>query len=133
MSKDYEFSDEEMDKLPISLQYYDAVAIVDDDAEACVIDILYKLCDSRQGRETLRDSSVYPLLREYHKVQKRLQVDDELGAGSSAMGIVGPNGPVMHILDQDNPLEAVIGLLIKNEDDIGLPSNVNLGDVHMEE
>ena len=124
MSKDYEFSDEEMDKLPISLQYYDAVAIVDDDAEACVIDILYKLCDSRQGRETLRDSSVYPLLREYHKVQKRLQVDDELGAGSSAM---------MHILDQDNPLEAVIGLLIRSEDDIGLPSNVNLGDVHMEE
>ncbi|KAE9553538.1 hypothetical protein FO519_003231 [Halicephalobus sp. NKZ332] len=133
MSKDYEFSDEEMDKLPLALQYYDGVAVVDDDAEACIIDILYKLCDSSQGRETLRNASVYPLLREYHKVQKRLQVDDELGAGSSAMGIIGPNGPVMHILDQDNPLEAIIGLLIKSEEDIGLPSDVNLGDVRMEE
>uniref|UniRef100_A0A7E4VEH7 Protein HGH1 homolog n=1 Tax=Panagrellus redivivus TaxID=6233 RepID=A0A7E4VEH7_PANRE len=133
MSSEYEFTDEETEALPSSLQYFDGRPTVDDDAEQSIIDTLYKLCDSRTGRETLRNASVYAVLREFHKVQLRLKADDELGAGSSAMGIVGPNGPVMHVLDQDNPLEAVIGILLRTEDDIGLPEDVNYGDIEMGE
>ena len=72
------------------------------------------------------------MLREFHKVQKRRQVDDEVGAGSSAMGIFGPGAAMMQVLNEDNPLEALIGILIRTEDDIGLPSDVNYGDIEME-
>lgn len=133
MSGDYEFSDEEIEKLPQSLQYYDGTPIVDDDAEACIVDTLYKLCDSRQGRETLRNSGIYFVLREYHKFQKQSKLDDEMGAGSSAIGIFGPAAKSMQVLDQDNPLEALLSVLIRTEEEIGLPSDVNLGDVVMEE
>lgn len=85
------------------------------------------------GRETLRQNSVYPILRELHKVQKRRETDDEIGAGSSAMGIVGPGAAMLQLLNEDNVLEGLIGILIRNEDDIGLPSDVNYGDIQMEE
>uniref|UniRef100_A0A914YV51 Protein HGH1 homolog n=1 Tax=Panagrolaimus superbus TaxID=310955 RepID=A0A914YV51_9BILA len=133
MSKEYEFSDEEMDKLPQSLQYFNELPTVDDDTEQIVIDTLYKLCDSKFGRETLRQNSVYPLLREFHKIQKRRETDDEIGAGSSALGIIGPGAAMMQVLNEDNILEGLIGILIRNEDDIGLPSDVNYGDIQMEE
>lgn len=132
MSKEYEFTDEEMDKLPQSLQYFDNLPTIDDDTEQTVIDTLYKLCDSKDGRETLRQASVYPLLREFHKVQKRRQTDNEIGMGSSAMGIVGPGAAHMHVLNEDNILEGLIGILIRTEDDIGLPSDVNYGDIEMQ-
>jgi hypothetical protein len=133
MSKDYEFSDEEMDTLPQALQYFNDLPKADDETEQIVIETLYKLCDSKLGRETLRQNSVYPILRELHKVQKRRETDDEIGAGSSAMGIVGPGAAMLQLLNEDNVLEGLIGILIRNEDDIGLPSDVNYGDIQMEE
>jgi hypothetical protein len=133
MSKEFHFTDEEMDKLPQSLQYFDNLPTIDDETEQVVIDTLYKLCDSKQGRETLRQNSVYPILREFHKIQKDREIDNEIGAGSSAMGLVGPGVAGLHVLNEDNILEGLIGILIRSEDDIGLPSDVNYGDVEMQE
>ncbi|XP_045783558.1 protein HGH1 homolog [Maniola jurtina] len=67
-----EYDDEEMDKLPISLQYLpkEKKRDVDMDIRKMVIETLNKLCATKHGREVLRENGVYYVLREYHKWEK---------------------------------------------------------------
>ena len=53
MSKEFQFSDEEMEKLPQSLQYFDNLPTVDDETEQIVIDTLYKVSFFYCGIELL--------------------------------------------------------------------------------
>ncbi|KOB57962.1 Brain protein 16 [Operophtera brumata] len=93
-SEDY--PDEEMDKLPIALQYLpqDKQRDRDVDVRKMILETLNKLCTKRHGREVLRDNGVYYILREYHKWEKDgtallacenvvdilIQKEDEVGA-----------------------------------------------------
>lgn len=67
-----EYPDEEMDKLPIALQYLprEKKREVDIDIRKMIIETLNKLCAKRNCREILRDNGVYYVLREYHKWEK---------------------------------------------------------------
>ncbi|XP_075989755.1 protein HGH1 homolog [Anticarsia gemmatalis] len=67
-----EFIDEEMDVLPISLQYLPKEKTRDNDLDIrrMILETLNKLCMRKNGREFLRDNGVYYVLREYHKWEK---------------------------------------------------------------
>ncbi|KAJ8704953.1 hypothetical protein PYW08_012273 [Mythimna loreyi] len=91
-----EYDDEEMDTLPISLQYLpkEKERDTDIDIRKMILETLNKLCMRRKGREILRDNGVYYILREYHKWEKDpkvklacenvvdilIQKEDEVGA-----------------------------------------------------
>ncbi|CAH0698285.1 unnamed protein product [Spodoptera exigua] len=64
-----EYIDEEMDTLPISLQYLPKEKQRDSDIDIrkIILETLNKLCMRKKGREFLRDNGVYYVLREYHK------------------------------------------------------------------
>lgn len=67
-----EYPDDEMDTLPITLQYLpkDKQREVDIDLRKMIIEILNRLCTKQKCRETLRGRGVYYVLREYHKWEK---------------------------------------------------------------
>ena len=67
-----EYDDEEMDVLPISLQYLpkEKQRDADIDIRKMILETLNKLCMRRKGREILRSNGVYYILREYHKWEK---------------------------------------------------------------
>ncbi|CAH0404132.1 unnamed protein product [Chilo suppressalis] len=67
-----DYADDEMDKLPITLQYLpkEKKREVDVDIRKMILETLNKLCTKRKGREMLRDNGVYYVLREYHKWEK---------------------------------------------------------------
>lgn len=67
-----EYIDEEMDMLPISLQYLPKEKKRDNDMDIrrMILETLNKLCMRRNGRQFLRDNGVYYVLREYHKWEK---------------------------------------------------------------
>ncbi|XP_026760039.2 protein HGH1 homolog [Galleria mellonella] len=67
-----DYPDEEMDMLPIALQYLpkEKKRETDVDIRKIVLETLNKLCSKRHGREILRENGVYYVLREYHKWEK---------------------------------------------------------------
>ncbi|XP_059055027.1 protein HGH1 homolog [Achroia grisella] len=67
-----DYPDEEMDKLPIALQYLPKEKTRDPDVDIrkIVLETLNKLCTKQNGREVLRENGVYYVLREYHKWEK---------------------------------------------------------------
>lgn len=71
-----EYNDEEMDQLPIDLQYLPREKQRDPDVDIrkMIIEILNRLCTKRNCREILRNNGVYYVLREYHKWEKDANV-----------------------------------------------------------
>jgi len=68
--------DEEVEKLPVDLQYLDEDKKIeeDEDIRKMVIEALTQLCCTKQGRTTLREKNAYIILRELHKVEKNREV-----------------------------------------------------------
>ncbi|XP_053622391.1 protein HGH1 homolog [Plodia interpunctella] len=93
---DEDYEDEEMDKLPIALQYLPKEKKRDPDVDVrkMILETLVKFCTKRKGREVLRENGVYYILREYHKWERDahallacenvvdilIQKEDEVGA-----------------------------------------------------
>ncbi|KAJ0169503.1 hypothetical protein K1T71_015090 [Dendrolimus kikuchii] len=67
-----EYIDEEMDTLPISLQYLpkEKKRESDVDIRKIILETLNKFCMKSSGREVLRENGVYYILREFHKWEK---------------------------------------------------------------
>lgn len=67
-----DYPDEEMDQLPIALQYLPQEKQRDRDVDVrkMVLETLNKLCIKKFGREVLRNNGVYYIMREYHKWEK---------------------------------------------------------------
>lgn len=64
-----EFDDDEVDKLPIELQYLGCEKERESDSyvRKLLLHSLLMLCDTKHGRTILRDQQTYLILREYHK------------------------------------------------------------------
>lgn len=58
-----------MEKLPLELQYLSNDKNRERSAEMreLLLESLFQLCSTRYGRELIRESNIYLLLREYHK------------------------------------------------------------------
>lgn len=101
-----EFDEDEVEKLPIELQYLESDKEREKDAEVrrLLLKSLLMLCDTKSSRELLRDNQAYLILREYHKWEK----DPSL------------------ILACEN----VVDILIRTEDEIGVDNlkSVNVPD-----
>ncbi|XP_032592671.1 protein HGH1 homolog isoform X2 [Drosophila grimshawi] len=95
-----EFTDEEMEKLPIELQYLpeSKTRETDPDLRRMLLECLLQLCATRRCREVLRAKGVYEILREYHKWEAKVGRESEC------------------LLACEN----VVDILIKKEDEIGL-------------
>ncbi|XP_011687240.1 PREDICTED: protein HGH1 homolog [Wasmannia auropunctata] len=67
-----EFDDEDVDKLPINLQYLPETKTreADPDIRLTLLEALYQLCATKVGREILRNKNTYLILRELHKWEK---------------------------------------------------------------
>lgn len=91
-----DYDEDEMEKLPISLQYLPKTKQRESDVDIrkMILDILCKLCTKRVCREILRENGVYYVLREYHKWEKEAAV----------------------LLACEN----VVDILIRKEDEIGI-------------
>ncbi|VDP38779.1 unnamed protein product, partial [Heligmosomoides polygyrus] len=59
-----ELSDEEMQKLPLRLQYYEGTRDASIELRKKLVEALYQLCATRHSRERLRQRGVYAILRE---------------------------------------------------------------------
>jgi len=100
------FDDEDIDKLPLELQYLDEDKEIeeDDDIRKMLLEALNQLCCTKQGRIIMREKNVYIILRELHKVEKNKQV----------------------LLSCEN----IVDILIKTEDEINLE---NYSDINVPE
>ncbi|XP_076761357.1 protein HGH1 homolog [Xylocopa sonorina] len=99
-----EFSDEDNDKLPISLQYLPETKQRESDVDIRImlLEALNQLCATKKGREILREKNTYLILREYHKWEQNKNA----------------------LLACEN----VVDILIRTEEEIGLD---NLKDVEV--
>ena len=92
------FDDEDIDKLPVDLQYLDEDKQTepDPDLRKMLLEALYQLCATKKCREYIRSKNAYVILRELHKVEEDQAVKDAC--------------------------EDVVQLLIKKEEEINLDS-----------
>ena len=67
-----DLEDEEMNKLPVELQYLDDDKKVesDPDIKQILLEALLQLCATKTGREYIRSKNAYFILRELHKSEK---------------------------------------------------------------
>ena len=65
-------TEEEMESLPVDLQYLDEDKKVEGDVDIRImlLESLTQLCATKSGREQLRDKNIYVILRELHKTEK---------------------------------------------------------------
>ncbi|XP_054167167.1 protein HGH1 homolog [Oppia nitens] len=71
-----ELSEEDNNKLPIDLQYLgsDKCREKDPEIRKLLMEAMLMLCSTRFGRQVIRESNVYLILREYHKWEKVREV-----------------------------------------------------------
>ena len=67
-----DITEEEMDSLPVDLQYLDEDKKVEGDVDIRImlLESLTQLCATKSGREQLREMNIYVILRELHKTEK---------------------------------------------------------------
>ena len=65
------FSEEEVEKLPIDLQYLDEDKKIEEDPDIrkLLLESLLQLCATKKAREIIRDQNAYLILRELHKIE----------------------------------------------------------------
>ena len=65
-------TEEEMDQLPVDLQYLDEEKKVEGDVDIriMILESLTQLCATKFGREQLRSKNIYVILRELHRTEK---------------------------------------------------------------
>ncbi|KAI6213934.1 hypothetical protein M3Y94_00210000 [Aphelenchoides besseyi] len=68
--EDDQISSEEMDKLPLQLQYVDHKRSTSTHLLDALVELMAQLCTSKLGRERMRSSGIYVILREFDKSRR---------------------------------------------------------------
>ena len=73
----FSVNSDEIEKLPIDLQYLDEDKKIEDDVDIrkLLLEALLQLCASRKCREIIREQNAYLILRELHKCEKDSNVE----------------------------------------------------------
>ncbi|KHJ97240.1 hypothetical protein OESDEN_02778, partial [Oesophagostomum dentatum] len=114
---DDELSDEEIQKLPLRLQYYEGKRENSVEVRQKLIEALYQLCATKHSRERLREKGVYALLRELDKATEDTK--------SFEPGMIGEGGVKLLTAQQEHTLHALIGILIRYEDEMAIDPSVD--------
>uniref|UniRef100_A0A914E909 Protein HGH1 homolog n=1 Tax=Acrobeloides nanus TaxID=290746 RepID=A0A914E909_9BILA len=104
-----ELDDEEIQNLPLGLQYWDKKRDANEIIRGRIVETLYQLCATKIGRTVLRSKGIYPLLRELDKATSQSKME---------------NG-ALKLLNQEHTLHALIGILIRHEDDMEVPKDLD--------
>ncbi|CAJ0963907.1 unnamed protein product, partial [Mesorhabditis belari] len=108
--------DDEMEKLPLSLQYFEGSREKSLHIRQKIIESLYQLCSTRRGRTTLRKKGVYPLLRE---------LDQATSEKADPNAPPPKMKPPTLLAQEEHTLHALIGILIREEEDLCISSDVH--------
>ncbi|KIH49770.1 hypothetical protein ANCDUO_20154 [Ancylostoma duodenale] len=111
-----DLSDEETQKLPLRLQYYEGKREESVEVRQKLVEALYQLCATKHGRELLRDKGAYAILRELDKATE--------GPASFQPGMVSETGMKLLAAQQEHTLHALIGILIRHEDEMAIDVDV---------
>lgn len=103
--------DEEMQKLPVRLQYYEGERESSSLVRQKLIEALYQLCATRHGREALRKKGVYALLRE---------LDRATTEPADPKAPPPKMRPPQLLAQEEHTLHALIGVLIRYEEEMGV-------------
>nr|CDJ88298.1 Uncharacterised protein family UPF0507 domain containing protein [Haemonchus contortus] len=112
-----DLSDEEIEKLPLRLQYYEGTREPSISTRQKLIEALYQLCSTRHSREYLRKKGVYAILRELDRA-----TEDVNEKPSQQTGWIG--GVKLLAAQQDHTLHALIGILIRLEDEMAVHPDI---------
>ncbi|VDN52294.1 unnamed protein product [Dracunculus medinensis] len=137
MDLSYQFSDNEMEKLPLQLQYYDRTRISDFSLINKLLDIIYKLISTGTGLDCLSRKGIYAVLRELdkslnHLSQKNILFNEgnfkEYGSkddwqeeriGNEICKRTVQNENKMKLIDENSDLlHLLIGILINSSENI---------------
>jgi len=71
-----DLADDEVEKLPMDLQYLDDDKKIEDDPEIrkMLLESLTQLCATRYGREEVRNKNIYVILRQLHGIEDNREV-----------------------------------------------------------
>uniref|UniRef100_F1KYV4 Protein HGH1 homolog n=1 Tax=Ascaris suum TaxID=6253 RepID=F1KYV4_ASCSU len=108
-----DLTDDEIDALPIQLQYHDGQRCGDTLIIHKLVDALYQLCATKHGRSVLRAKGVYALLRELDK------------ATSKRDGNAIQNGGMVLLDGAHSSLHALIGVLIRHESEMNVDPSLS--------
>ncbi|CAG2211390.1 Protein HGH1 homolog [Mytilus edulis] len=64
-----EFDDDDMERLPVDLQYLppDKQRESDPDIRKIIVECLFQLCATKKGRQFVKEKNTYVIMREYHQ------------------------------------------------------------------
>ncbi|CAD5216038.1 unnamed protein product [Bursaphelenchus okinawaensis] len=124
--EEYQIEDEEMDKLPLNLQYVDhkrsnSVELLD-----TLVEVLAQLCTTKVGRKTLRHMNIYIILREFDK-SRRVDEPKIEGKFMTLDGTPEWNLLMNTLLFDDNELA------LKDDEDLVRCMEVELKEIKLEE
>lgn len=108
-------SDDEIERLPLRLQYYEGTREKSVKMRQKLVEALYQLCSTRHSRECLRKRGVYALLRELDKSTEDAHQKSDTNSWMSGMKLLTSQ--------QEYTLHAVIAILVRDEDEISHDSN----------
>ncbi|EYC42265.1 hypothetical protein Y032_0537g3111 [Ancylostoma ceylanicum] len=111
-----DLGDEETQKLPLRLQYYEGKREDSVEVRQKLVEALYQLCATKHGREHLREKGAYAILRELDKATE--------GPAGFQPGMVNESGMKLLAAQQEHTLHALIGILIRHEDEMAIDVNV---------
>ncbi|CAJ0567979.1 unnamed protein product, partial [Mesorhabditis spiculigera] len=103
--------DEEIEKLPLALQYYEGSRESVPEIRQKLVEALYQLCSTKHGRCSLRKKGAYALLRELDKATSE---KPDPNAPPPKMK------PPTLLAQEEHTLHALIGILIRYEEDLGI-------------
>ncbi|KAL7078601.1 hypothetical protein ACQ4LE_002570 [Meloidogyne hapla] len=106
-------SEEEIESLPSDLQYWEKKRHWDLKLWEMTLCTVYQFCATRLGRSFLRNKNIYPLLREMDNARVLKQGEHNFKNGI----IIEENGKNLDVL------RAVISILIRREDEMGIEEN----------
>lgn len=71
-----DFDDDDMDKLPLDLQYLPETKTIEEDSDIrkLILEAILQLCATQKCRQLIRGQNAYLILRELHKVEKEPSV-----------------------------------------------------------
>ncbi|VDD96980.1 unnamed protein product, partial [Enterobius vermicularis] len=130
---DDQLDDDEIQKLPYQLQYYDGNRCQDHLIVKKLIEALYQLCATKHGRTVLRAKGIYAILRELDKATNTGISSTTSAIKSSAndaTGVAVSNAKEAKscymIVDsaQTSTLHSLIGILIRYETEMDVDPNL---------